>query len=601
MRLAIAGVVLALLGLARLSLVVFHEPVLGYGDQYDMVRVGACIGMYPDIPAAERVKTTSWAPVPRYVFEKPEPAVCEWGSETAIAGLAVTAFRAFEGGTAIDLRWIGATKLVLAAILVIAGCALLWRFPGASLLHGATVFALLGDPLASLWFNTLYAEMPIIFGAYAMVLALVATALRGTAGAGIGALLVAGTLALGLSKAQFFLLPLALAAAGLPLLWPASRRVALAALATSLVPVAAFLAAPHTGATDANRIDTYLGALAASSDDPRRTLGHLGLGERCAPLIGATWYRRRGEDLKALCPEVFALPAGAFMRLLADEPATIGVALAKAIAPSQNPFTGYLGFVAGVRHGRFEQVEPWNRSLWEPLFMQLRARHFAALVAFAAVAGVLVTLAYATLLARRRRSPALAVAAYVTLLAAIYAYTLGTSVLGDGFADMGKHAALGDMALAAGLLASIGWIAATWTRHATTAARVATHAILVAAAAATVPLMGIYQRLPLGMGVIDHPGDTRLEPGALQLEGWALDPYGVDAIYARVGPNRYFGRYGIYYPHVALVFPSLPRAAESGWRIDVPAGALGEAHPDVVVHVVNRRGVETEIDRRRLR
>ena len=599
-HLALLGLVLALLGVGRLGLTVFHEPFLGYGDQADMVRVGACIGMYPDIPKADRPKTTYWAPVPKYVFDERLPDQCIFGSELPIAWLAVGAFRAFSDASLMDLRWVGGTKIALSLLLVAAGVVLLWPFPLAALLHGATVLLLVGDPVLGLWFNTLYAEMPIVLGAYALIVALVAVALRGAGGPLAVALVFAGSFLLGVSKIQFFLLPLALVVLSLPMSWRADRRFAGLALAAAVVPVVVFLWPGKIGAMAPNRVDTYLGALPSSSKDPLRTLQRLGLPARCAPMVGGTWFRPRGEKIDELCPEVFKLGNAAFLKLLVDEPGTLAVALARSLAPSQNAFSGYLGFVAGSRHGRFESVAPWARSAWEPLFMELRARHYVALVAFAGCAGLLAAFAYLGLAVRHAWTRGFAFAFYLTLLAACFAYTLATSVLGDGFADMAKHALLGSMALAAALVAALGWSMLAWTPALGGAARAATVAVIGLSAAGAFLLMGEYRKLALAHGVIDRPGDTRLDGGAVELFGWAWDPYGVDSIHARVGTHRYFGRYGLDRGDVHRVFPTLPRAASSGFTIQVPAGAISPAAPDVVVYATNRLGVETEIDRRRL-
>lgn len=594
------GLVLALAGLGRLALLVTHEPLLGYGDQADMQRVTGCLHIHPDVPPAERLIPIPSAPIPRYVSGEVDEEPCSYGSELAIAALAVAAYRAATGNSGFELRWIGYAKLLLAVILVSIACALLWRFPRAFLLNGATVFAILGDPLTGLWLNTFYAEAPILFGAYAMLAASAAMALSQRAGGASVGLLGAGILLLGLSKVQFFLLPLALVLLAMPVLLRADRRAAAAALVLALVPCAVFLAPGKKGVLSPNRVDTYLGALAPSSQRPLEALVHLGLPARCEPLVGATWFRRRGEDIAALCPEVQGLGMGAFVPLAIAEPRTIAVALAHALAPGQNVFTGYLGFVAGSRYGRFEQVPAWARSLWEPLFMQLRPRHYAALVALAACVGLLAALSYA-ILALRVRGPAFAIALYLSMLALCYAYTLATSVLGDGFADIGKHLVLAAASLAAGLVGGIGWWLSTWGREATRGARIATNAIVLAAATGAVTAMAAYRDLPLAMGVIDEPGDVRLEARDTEVRGWALDPYGVRAVEARVGAARFRAEDDLASPDLARVFPNYVQSARSGFRVMVPAAALTRGTPDLRVVVTNTRGIETEIDRRRLR
>jgi len=40
------GVILILAGLARAGIVVLHEPLVGYANQYDMHRTSACLGLF---------------------------------------------------------------------------------------------------------------------------------------------------------------------------------------------------------------------------------------------------------------------------------------------------------------------------------------------------------------------------------------------------------------------------------------------------------------------------------------------------------------------------------------------------------------------------
>jgi hypothetical protein len=597
----VLGALLVVAALARMALVVAHEPMLGYGDQADMQRITGCLGIRPDVPGGERLVPMPEAPAPFYVRGPVDEEPCSFGSELVIGAAAFYAHGLVAGESPFPMRWVGATKIALAALVLLAACALLWPFPRAFLLHGATALLVLGDPLTTLWMNTFYAEVPTFLGAYALIAALAGIALRGQAGALAITMLLAGVLLLGLSKIQFFLLPLALVAFALPVLVPAGRRIAAVALGVALVPCAVFLAPGKKGVLAPNRMDAYLGALAWSSSDPRATLARLGLPQRCEPLVGATAFRRRGEDVATLCPEVHRLGMAAFVPVLVHEPLTVIVSLARALAPGQNAFTGYLGFVAGMRYGRFENVAPWARSAWEPLFMRLRARHYVVLVVFAACVGILCALAYAILAFRRPRGAGFAIALYLSLLVLCYAYALATSVLGDGFADIGKHLGLGSAALAAALIAGMGWWLATWRSDSTRIMRLVTHGIVLLAGAATVPVVAAYRELPLAMGVIDEPGETRPPAdAAVEVRGWALDPYGVRAVEARVGALRFAAQDDLPYPEVARVFPNFARAARSGFRVVVPAGTLTPQAPDLRIVVTNTLGRETEIDRRRM-
>jgi len=85
------------------------------------------------------------------------------------------------------------------------------------------------------------------------------------------------------------------------------------------------------------------------------------------------------------------------------------------------------------------------------------------------------------------------------------------------------------------------------------------------------------------------------------VRGWALDPYGVRSVEARVGAARFPAQDNLAYPEVARVFPNFARAERSGFSVRVPAGALTPEAPDLRIVVTNTLGHETEVDRRRLR
>ena len=64
----------------------------------------------------------------------------------------------------------------------------------------------------------------------------------------------------------------------------------------------------------ANRADTYLAVVIPASANPAHALEVLGLPARCQAMVGANWYKQRGENLQVACPEVFSLSSAAFLR-----------------------------------------------------------------------------------------------------------------------------------------------------------------------------------------------------------------------------------------------------------------------------------------------
>src|SRR5438094_195240 len=64
--LSLVGTLLVILAIARMGALVLHDPLLGFANQYDMIRTGACVGLYPDLPADKRDEATADAPLERY-------------------------------------------------------------------------------------------------------------------------------------------------------------------------------------------------------------------------------------------------------------------------------------------------------------------------------------------------------------------------------------------------------------------------------------------------------------------------------------------------------------------------------------------------------
>ena len=595
-RLLVLGGLLAMLGLARLAGVVFHEPLAGYANNYDMIRVAACVGLYPDLPEPARYLATPAAPVPRYVEGATRPGSCRPTSALlfAYAGLlAAKSFPAADG--AIDLRWIGAATWAFAAACVVLLAFLLRAHPVASLLHGATVFLVLGDPLVGLWFNSLYAEPATILGAYLMVGLLCAIALRGQAGIFVWTALCGAILLLGLSKHQFFALPLLLLVASLAALRHASARGTAVAFAAAALGIAAFFVPGNEGAYRANRVDTYLGAMAGASNDPSRTLAALGLPARCAPFIGTTYYRLRGESLDAQCPEVFALPAGAFVTLLRSEPRTVATAMARALAPSQAAYYGFVGVLAGHREATASMLAPWARSAWVPLFDWLRPSWYLELVVFMLAA----SLAAFAAAGWRAASPPGVLCSHVSMLAVVYVYAFVTAVLGDGAADAGKQVLLGSLALAAWVVALPFMVLASWRASAHLGVRATVLAAWIGALVFAAWTVTLYRAERLAFGVIDVPAGRSLAGGSV-VTGWALDPVGVARVEATWDGRPIAARDSLPSPGPARVYPSLPRAATAGFEIALPGALLTPGMHELRVYVVNRRGVRTEVDRRRI-
>jgi hypothetical protein len=590
---------LVLGGLLRAFLLVSHEPLAGYANQYDMIRTSACIGYYADLPAQARYQASPAAPLVRYRHADGPRDACYGSSEVLLAAIAGVISRASNSDPeSMSLRTVGLVKLAFLALAVLAVSALLHRHAAAAIYHGLIVFFVVTDPVVTLWMNTLYTEFAALVGLYLALTAFTGHALDHPRWPAT-ALLATGLACIAFSREQFALLPPILAAGALPWLWPRSRAIASGILVFAVACTAlAFAVLPRPpGLSDANRVDAYLGLIIPSSADPRRTLRRLGLPERCERMAGATWYLRRGEDLDVACPEVLSLRSTAFLALVASEPDTLVRALVRVLPMMQAISPSYVGMLAGREQARIEDLPPFLASPLAAAFPAMPSWLFEALVcaSIVAAAGCLVLGTAASL--RRQRSPPPRLLAGA-LLGLVVGYAWATTALGDGGSEAARH-------FLPGALAVVGFIAGV--PFAVVAQRglggIATTCVTATiAVAACVALHHWSSRQPRASGVVDDPPVVR---GDLQLHGWALDPLGIRRIEVWINEVRLDAAYGAA-PTEALrdLYPGYVDGHHGRFALFVPAARLLEwgACGDVALRVdaVNRAEIRTEIDRRRI-
>jgi hypothetical protein len=409
-----------------------------------------------------------------------------------------------------------------------------------------------------------------------------------------------GCLLLGLAKEQFFLLPLALLLAAMPALWPVSRRGSLAMLAVALVPVAALALSSLRpgGVQQANRVNAYLGAVLPASHDPAATLARLGLPARCAALSGVTWYLRRGEVIEDECPAVLRISSAAFLKLAPGEPRTLADVLARVLPTTQNAFLGNLGVVEGAHFAGAESLGTLQASVWTGLATQFPAFAWMVLAAFALLASA-AALAWVALASTRRAHGPRALPAWLVLLAIVFTYALGTTAFGDGFSESARHQLLGTAALYAWLIAAFALVVKTLGGEATAWQRVALVIGLAAAGGALLPMVKWLEGERLAFGLVMEPAGNRAAPAGFTLQGFAIDPFGVAEVRARIGNRLIPGTLGLPSSELNRIFPSWPESKRAGFAIAMPADALATLPATIVVEVKNGRGVVTEIDRRR--
>ncbi len=604
-------------GAWRLAAVVGASPMLGFANQFDMARVSACIGLWPDLPEPARFAAHPQAPLSRYVRFEGASSGCYLSSELVF----VAPVRVFTSpGSAVDLRWIGATKATLLVGLALVFAVSLRHRPAWMLAHAMLFAVVVCDPLNALWLNTLYTEFAAVFFAYAAIVLLVVLGARDRLSTppstGLVAAFALSLAGLGLSRQQHVLLPAVLALPAMLSLWRPAPRAALAivAIVIAIPLIQVGFVDRNSKIAAANNVDAVLGAILPASLDPTLTAHRLGLPERCLRSSGATWYVQMGESLQETCPEALTIRRSRQALLLITEPTTLLRAALRGMPQLQDWRLGYMGAVEGrnfegvdaaqgVAGVAASSIAPQVTALPPPVFLLLLTASLALLAVSAMVSLVALTL--------QRRAP-LSLAIFALTATAWYA--IATAIGGDGYVEVSRHAQLAATSL---LAVAVLLIAALFAPllvlvdgQARLSVPLAAMGFAMCALSIAVPLQWplhyVMARIPMAIGVVDRPLQNVVPGGPVEIAGWALDPLGVAAveiasehgavITAELG-LPYKGARG---ESLALYFPSYPQTARAGFVAQLPSHLFDRGAVDVYTFVVNTAGVRTEIDRRRL-
>jgi hypothetical protein len=610
-----ACVLLLALGTLRLLGVVLSEPMLGYANQYDMARTSACLDLWPNVPFAERSLAHQHAPLPDYIDFHDEAARCFPSTTVAIAAVAQGMSRAAGA-----LGLISPEHYPLQAVGLVQGLALLavvvafFRAessrPWARLAHCAVFAFVLSDPANGLWLNTLYTEWATLVAAYATV-GLVALPLSTRASVPRALAWMGALAALTLARPQYIAFGL------VPLLVMAftggrgNRGVLIAATLgfASAVALQSHWIARWPSFRAASNYDFYLGAVLPAVHDERLAISTLGLPPDCRNAIGSNWFVGMGGPAPGQCDAVAALGRLEFVRLAAADPVLPARVLVRGLPQTQAWWMHYLGMIAGRPFGDASALHSWRSTSLANVTERLPLRMWLCIVALLPATCLPAGIA----LVRRvhRGEPGTGVAGALFVCACLGLYAIASSLFGDGYLEVARHAVSMHSALWATVLVGGGYVLAHWR----SAARLrVVGEFAVAVVTATVIGAWLYQfaaRSPMAHGIVDEPKTRELGAGAYSMRGWVVDPFGVRQV--RVGVyddwdagaprSEWPATIGlpVQGPHgesVDRYYPTYPGADRSGFAVDVPRAAFVSGASCLRTRVENAQGALTEIDRR---
>ncbi|MEP6881687.1 MAG: hypothetical protein ABI866_06820 [Dokdonella sp.] len=434
------------LGIAILRglLIVASVPLLAVANNYDQIRVQACLGAYPDRDDAIPPGTESpQAPYERFRFIADVGATCFMTSELLFAWAAWPAMQIEQGLRAdhtFSVHWKGGLQFVF-WVAVAAWCTRrLIRAQRADLALGhAVVCALVvTDPGNFLYLNTFYGEASAILFCYALVtgiLVYLAQVKRPDS-----ALLIAIALAaffLATSKIQHLMVPLLiwLVVAGCGILMRKPPKALLVALAVGAVAGAGaqafnMNAASNQSIRSANLIDTLFTAMLPNASDSEGLLAALDLPKECMEQSGKSWYSP-GMANRQHCPQVFELHHRDLLMAALLDPRMLVRAIRGAIPFADSWIPSNLGLVEGHTAGQLPSWAPsWNAAIATRVSTLL-----GVMVGLPLFALVMVLL--------RRSNDQLAANVTVLSLSVMPLLIFTTSVMGDGYVDLPKHFQLG--------------------------------------------------------------------------------------------------------------------------------------------------------------
>jgi hypothetical protein len=436
----IAAWVIFALAALKIIATVSSSPLIAYANNWDFARESACYGVWEKYPNGKDKTTFNFeGPVNPLIYDGDTRP--EWCARV-IDNVFIRSVLAFHKvGDAIDLREIG---LLRAAFLIVMTFWLM-RMLKEHRLFASIAFALVFGDLAYLsFFNTLYAEFSMLSGALLSVFAGVLLLHEDRPSWRAVLFAIISLAFFGGAKEQY--LPLAILAGLLMAIILAIKwgsRLSASALAVAALALPATLLSVNSHSTGvmatikvANIMDAVMLGVLPNASNPINAMHVLKLPDHCAKAIGVSWYDP-GVANNLPCPEVASVSRVSFLRLFASDPQSFGKPMWLALQKTRPLQLHYLPNAEneGVRDSAtYIFVKETSLSTWFD-----RLPHGA----YAMVACVMFVFGSIYAVMRRDRVYALPIA--VASVLAFYA--IFSSVFGDGFMELAKHATAFTMGL----------------------------------------------------------------------------------------------------------------------------------------------------------
>jgi len=366
-------------------------------------------------------------------------------------------------GDRIDYRLIGLLRAIF-LIAAVGAALLLSRSATQRLVISVGMLLAIGDLAYLSFFNTLYSDFLVVTGAY---LCGVAILLSWNFRRGAVIFSAVALLALGFSKLQYLPLASLLAFALAALVAVRHRDIAASitfVIISIAMPIVFNTANPATRVSlieysKANKFDTFLSTIIPASNDPLEALSTVGLPEHCAKGLGHSWWEK-GIATSNICPEVSEISRAKLVPLFMADPRTFYFPIYTAltiVSPLQLDYlhnTETEGMRNSVRYriARATSLTTYLDAV--PTLFKVGLAAISTLIGFYCGIVAVKEMIYGT-------ADLCALASFGGLLV-VYAIT--SSVFGDGYVEIAKHAIVIGVGYALQISAAIGAMARALNR-----------------------------------------------------------------------------------------------------------------------------------------
>jgi hypothetical protein len=442
------------LGSVRMALLLFHTPMLGFANNWDMTRLQACVGIWPDgvTPRDHFVYET---PYKIFTLEEKRDAFdqdyCVISSQLLLIQPAVWLLQiknTLTGPGPFSIQWIGFSQ---AFIIILSASIVTWLLlrsgkPKLAVLN-ALIFAIIFcDPTNTLFLNTFYTELSTLLFLYLTLVSGILLYQSPKPGWGLYTWFLLSLILLATSKLQHVMTGMVVGILILLAIFHRWRRLDKYLLVV-LVSAIALTSVFYTKAWDwrpygfadvmlqCNRKSAILGAILPASANKTAALSRLGLSRQCSLQIGQDCFSLRKKVYP--CAEVGSVTNTQILKVLIREPLLGFRLVRKGVFELRDQghngsIPAYLGQVEGQNMGniqnQFFTISNFIRHLPNVFWLLLLLFPYA------------ITILSGFWSWRRPADENMAAAFWFSLmLAAIIAITFMVNIVGDGWRDFVKH------------------------------------------------------------------------------------------------------------------------------------------------------------------